>query len=242
MTVINESRTAKGYTPASSVRAAFGRARTIESITIHHWGVFGQTHDGVVNFFVNGAGTTSAHFVVSGGRIDCLVNPLDAAWHSGNGVGNATSIGIECRPEASPQDYETTAELIRFLRDNFGANLPLIPHRNWSATACPGIWDLDKLNRLAGSAAMSINTQSSNIAAATPQENPEVTPAQMQELKTFFQNEINKSINAMWATEGVTQALIQKVAEGLNGIKAGAVDVEAVAKAVNDDAAKRMQK
>ena len=148
MTAINEALTAKGYTRAADVPAVFGRRRTLDGIVIHHWGVTGQTHDGVVNFFVNGPGTTSAHFVVSEGRIHCLVSPLDAAWHSGNAVGNATTIGIECRPEATAGDYATVAELVRFLRDQYGP-LPLTPHRQWQATACPGVWDLNRLEALA---------------------------------------------------------------------------------------------
>jgi hypothetical protein len=135
------------------VPAAFGRKRTIDGIVIHHWGVFGQKHDDVVKFFVGGPGTTSAHFVVSAGRIDCLVSPLDAAWHSGNAVGNATTIGIECHPEATDEDYATVAELVNFLRSQYGP-LPLTPHRQWNATACPGIWDLPRIDRLAGSAAI----------------------------------------------------------------------------------------
>lgn len=153
MIAINESLTAKGYTPAASVPQVFGRARTIDGIVIHHWGVTGQSHDGVVNFFVNGPGETSAHFVVSEGKIHCLVSPLDAAWHSGNAVGNATTIGIECRPEATDADYATVAELVAYLRSEYG-NLPLTPHRQWQSTACPGVWDLNRINQLAGAAAI----------------------------------------------------------------------------------------
>lgn len=148
---IDESLTAKGFTPAAQVPQVYLRPRTIESITIHHWGDRGQTHDGVVNFFVNGPGLTSAHFVASEGRVNCLVSPKDAAWHAGNPVGNATSIGIECRPEASDGDYKTVGQLVAWLRSQYGANLPLIPHRNWQSTQCPGIWDLDRINREAQS-------------------------------------------------------------------------------------------
>jgi hypothetical protein len=168
MTTINESQTAKGYTPAGLVPAAFGRKRTIDGIVIHHWGSLGQKHDDVVKFFVSGPGTTSAHFVVSAGRIDCLVSPLDAAWHSGNAAGNATTIGIECRPEATDADYATVAELVSFLRSQYGA-LPLTPHRQWNATACPGVWDLAKIDRLAGSAAIapqSTPTKEDTLSAA----------------------------------------------------------------------------
>jgi N-acetylmuramoyl-L-alanine amidase CwlA len=161
MTNIDESLTAKGFTPAASVPQVFGRARTLDGIVIHHWGERGQTHDGVNNFFVNGPGSTSAHFVVSEGRITCLVNPADAAWHSGNAVGNATTIGIECRPEATDGDYVTVAELVAFLRSQYGP-LPLSPHRDWQATACPGVWDLARIDSLASG--QTISTQSSTIA------------------------------------------------------------------------------
>lgn len=162
MTNIDESLTAKGFTPAASVPQVFGRPRTIDGIVIHWWGVTGQSHDGVVNFFVNGPGSTSAHFVVSAGRIHCLVNPADAAWHSGNAVGNATTIGIECRPEATDGDYETVAELVRYLRGQYG-NLPLSPHRNWQSTACPGVWDLDRIDNLAGGIAAQGSTESTEV-------------------------------------------------------------------------------
>jgi len=179
MTTINESQTAKGYTPAARVPATFGRKRTIDGIVIHHWGSLGQKHDDVVKFFVSGPGTTSAHFVVSAGRIDCLVSPLDAAWHSGNAVGNATTIGIECHPEATDEDYATVAELVSFLRSEYGP-LPLSPHRQWNATACPGIWDLPRIDRLAGAAAIapqSSTTEEDPFMAYTDKERAEILAA-----------------------------------------------------------------
>lgn len=147
--IIDESHTAKGYTPAAQVPQVYGGPRTQDSLTIHHWGAFGQTHDGVVNFFENGPGQTSAHYVVSEGRWTCLVSPWDAAWHAGNATGNRTSIGIECRPEASEGDYRAVAELVAHLRSQVGKDLPLIPHRDWQATACPGQWDLGRIDALA---------------------------------------------------------------------------------------------
>jgi len=142
---IEESLTAKGYTPGGEVPS-----RSIEFLAIHHWGNFGQTHDGVVNFFVNGPGSTSAHYVVSAGRVHCLVSPGDVAWHAGNWDANIKSVGLELRPEATPEDYQQAAELIAHLRAQFGKpDLPLRPHRDLHATACPGIWDLGKLDAMA---------------------------------------------------------------------------------------------
>lgn len=143
---IDESLNDGDYTANGAVAGVFGTPRRYESITIHHWGSFGQTHDGVVDFFVNRNSATSAHFVVSDGRIHCLVSPQDAAWAAGNAYGNATSIHIEARPEATDGDYATIAWLVAFLREAYG-DLPLRPHNSWYNTACPGIWDLARVDR-----------------------------------------------------------------------------------------------
>ncbi|MDQ0735165.1 N-acetylmuramoyl-L-alanine amidase [Arthrobacter agilis] len=113
---IDESLSDSEFTDSLSVLGTFGTPRRIESITIHHWGSFGQTHDGVVDFFVHRNPNTSAHFVVSDGRIHCLVSPVNASWAAGNAYGNATSIHIECRPEATNGDYATVAWPARALR------------------------------------------------------------------------------------------------------------------------------
>jgi N-acetylmuramoyl-L-alanine amidase len=211
MTTINESQTAKGYTPAGLAPAAFGRPRTIEGIVIHHWGVFGQKHDDVVKFFVDGPGATSAHFVVSAGRIDCLVSPADAAWHSGNAVGNATTIGIECHPEATEADYATVAELVRYLRDQYGA-LPLSPHRQWNATACPGIWDLPKIDRLAGSAAIgAVTAQGAVTTSSAPIPAAITTPAGNEDKMLYITKAKGESV--IWIGDGITRRPVGDVAE-----------------------------
>jgi len=217
MTTINESQTAKGYTPAARVPATFGRKRTIDGIVIHHWGVLGQRHDDVVKFFVSGPGTTSAHFVVSAGRIDCLVSPLDAAWHSGNAVGNATTIGIECHPEATDEDYATVAELVSFLRATYGP-LPLSPHRQWNQTACPGIWDLPRIDRLANGSA-----------AIAPQSSPtteglfmSLTPAQEQEVLAAARL-VNRYLDAPTGSmpQKVVKALLEAPITRKGGTRSG---------------------
>ena len=136
------------FTPAAECRKVFGHDRKIESITIHWWGVDGQDFEGPISWFCRPDATTSAHYIVEAGRVACIVDPDDAAWHAGNARGNATSIGLELRPEARDGDYATAAELIRTLRDTYG-DLPLIPHRDWKATQCPGRWDLARLDALA---------------------------------------------------------------------------------------------
>lgn len=68
--------------------------------------------------------------------------------HAGDWDANLTSIGIECRPEATDADYATVAWLIAWLRARYGDH-PLYPHKQFTQTTCPGRWDLARLDRLA---------------------------------------------------------------------------------------------
>ena len=125
------------YTPAASVKTTYGMPRTIKGITIHHWGVDRQRYENVCNYLSRRGGNTSAHFVVEAGRAACLVSPANAAWHSGSAEGNATTIGIECRPEMSAADMASLVELIVWLEGIYGS-LRIYGHKDWSNTACPG--------------------------------------------------------------------------------------------------------
>ena len=110
----------------------------VDSITIHHWGVDGQSHQNVVNYLCREDGNSSAHYVASAGRVTQLVHDYDRAWHAGPG-GNPRSIGIECRPEMTDGDVATVIGLIRAIRAEHGP-LPIVGHRDWMSTDCPGRW------------------------------------------------------------------------------------------------------
>jgi len=140
-------------------------ARRVTSITIHHWGLKGQQFDTVRDFLCTNDTPTSAHYVVQAGLVACIVSPDDCAFHAGNAEGNTFSVGIECRPEATDGDYATIAELIRDIRAIYG-DIPLYPHNHWFNTACPGDYDLGRLDSLARG---TITTQSGTI---TPLEDP----------------------------------------------------------------------
>lgn len=152
------------YTPAQAL-TWYGMPRTIEGITIHWWDKPENrpTFDGTVRYLGRSGGNTSAHYVAEAGRVACLIAPENAAWHAGSARGNAKTIGIECSPYATDADYATVAELIRDLRAAYG-DLPLYRHSDWYATACPGTWDLARLDTLA---------RSGNV---TPPVTPQVTP------------------------------------------------------------------
>ncbi|MCZ4325213.1 peptidoglycan recognition protein family protein [Brachybacterium paraconglomeratum] len=112
---------------------------------------------------------TSAHYVVEAGRVACIVDPDRRAWHAGSSKGNHESIGIECRPEATEGDYATVAALVADLRAVYG-DLPLKPHRAWTSTACPGVWDLGKIDRLARGvkAPVKVSSGGTSVPAAKP--------------------------------------------------------------------------
>lgn len=137
-TVVDETTwNSPSFTPKAAVPAVFGRARTTSRVTIHHWGNDGQRFNDVADYLSRAGGNTSAHFVVEAGRVACLVSPENAAWHSGSAEGNATSIGIECRPEMSEGDITELVALIEWLEDVYGPQEVWL-HQEWSATACPG--------------------------------------------------------------------------------------------------------
>lgn len=123
----------------------------IKEIVIHHWGVDGQTFEGVIDWFTNNA-PTSAHFVVEAGRVACLVDLSDTAYHAGNWLHNLESIGIECRPEMSEEDFATLVELVRYLFSEVG-KVRIVGHQDIVPTSCPGRYyaRLPELRRLAES-------------------------------------------------------------------------------------------
>lgn len=135
------------YTP-EQVKARWGLSRTFTEITVHHWGSTGQRFDSVAAWLCNKDSQVSAHYVVGDGRVARLVSEGNVAWTNGSRAGNATAITIECRPEASDEDYRLVAELIKDIRSRRG-DLPVRPHRVWTSTTCPGRWDLIRLDRLA---------------------------------------------------------------------------------------------
>lgn len=119
---------------------------TIDTLTIHHWGEVGAQFWPTVDWVCRQGGDTSAHEVIEAGRVAQLINFGNAAWHSGSFEGNTTSYSLELNPRASDGDYATAAERIADIWATYGYK-PLRPHKSWSATACPGAYDLGRLER-----------------------------------------------------------------------------------------------
>lgn len=139
-------------TTSNSPNFTQGRGgKSITGITVHWYGDPNQNPqaESVVNWLCNPASQVSANFVATGTgrRVWQIVDDQNTAWHCGNWNGNQTTIGIECDPRARNEDYDVVAELIADLWRYYGEKT-LYPHKYWVSTACPGVYDLSRLNRL----------------------------------------------------------------------------------------------
>lgn len=161
--VPNKAVTAVRQSPNYSAGRPAGAPNTI---TIHWWGSYGQTHDGVVNYLCRKNGDTSAHYVASSQGVTQIVSDRDRAWHAG-ALGNPRSIGIECRPEMTDQDFAMVAKLVAAIREEHG-DLPLKGHKDWMATQCPGTWyaQLARLDQMARGSATALPAKSTATTAA----------------------------------------------------------------------------
>src|SRR5690606_24295570 len=126
------------------------RPRTIEAIAIHWWGDpnTNPSYEGVISWLTNPASQASAHFVITGtGRRAAQLADFDrAAWATNSA--NPYVVALELDPRARDEDYDVAAEVIAQIWDAFGYK-PLVPHKQFTATACPGSYNLARLEALA---------------------------------------------------------------------------------------------
>lgn len=110
----------------------------ITGIVVHHYGVMGSTYAGTIRTLTKPTAAASAHFVIDADRVAQLVALSDTAYHADNWPVNLCTIGIECPPEALPEQIETLVQLIAGLYKVYGRVLPLTGHKDHAKTACPG--------------------------------------------------------------------------------------------------------
>lgn len=192
---VDYSQNSPNYTAAAQVRAAYGYPRTIDWITIHWWGdpSTNPTIEGVVSWFTQTRSQVSAHDIItgSGNRVFVMVNYGDAAWHAGNALGNASSLGFECDPRCRPEDYEAVSQDIAETWKYYGRIIPLRKHSSWKQTACPGNYDLDRLyNR-----AVEIYNGAPVVTPPTPAPITEVSREVFNPLKQFKTNKDTRLYN-----------------------------------------------
>lgn len=117
-----------------------------KGFAIHWWGDGSPQFWPIVDLLVNRAaqGSASVTFVAESGLVACLTSPFEVAWAQGdgaNGWGNRNLVSIECNPRCSAEDRETVAELIADQHIQNGIPINLYPHKKFTATACPGVWE-----------------------------------------------------------------------------------------------------
>lgn len=157
----------KKRTPNQSSRTSRGYPATPAGITIHHWGSDGQQHENVVHWLTTSDNkNSSAHDVVSAGRVTELADATQRTWHSGSNRGNGTTIGIECRPEMSAEDWDTLVERCADHEERFGS-LKYWKHSDWKNTACPGRYR-DRIGELVDD----INAEHARRKAGKPKRDP----------------------------------------------------------------------
>lgn len=130
---------------AAQCRSYYGVPYQFREIQIHWWGdpATKPLHDGVVNYIANKTGG-SVNYVASGGRVTRMVSEQDCALTTQNG--NPYGIKIECSPYGTDTDYQTIGWLVADIRKRYG-NIPLVPHKKYWNTACPGTLSLDRINK-----------------------------------------------------------------------------------------------
>lgn len=193
--VLDSNPSSNYYTP-TEVLTNYKQPRKVLGVTIHWWNDprNAGTHDGTANYLARKGGDTSAHYVVSPGRVTRLVDDKNAAWHAGNAVGNATTIGIECNPHDVEGTLVTVAALIRDLEKKHG-DLKVYRHRDWRSTTCPGAYSsrIDKLVNLVNSA------PSGNATSAKTETLEEWIMSNEDKVRQIIREEISGTINHLTA-------------------------------------------
>lgn len=116
--------------------------------------------------FQNTGRNTSAHYGVGQSDVHQYVDEGNTAFHAGNWLENLQSIGIEHEDFGSDHFtdalYANSASLIRDICARYGLPInrdTIRPHNQFTATACPGALDIDRLIREANNQSNQGNNQ-----------------------------------------------------------------------------------
>ena len=151
--------------------------RPIRAVVLHH---NGSTGTGVVPN-VWRTREASAHYQIENGEIISTLDESLVAWAVGDWNANTETISIENQNETGAPSWkvwraneDAAARLVADICRRYGLPIngsTVLPHRHFSATACPGGLDLNYVISQAGG-----NTQ--NVAPQTPQQPAMTPPAQ----------------------------------------------------------------
>lgn len=133
------------YMSPAQCQAYYGKPYRISEIQIHWWDspTAKPTHDGIVSYGLRRA-EGSVNYVASAGRVTKMVEENMCAITTQGG--NPYGLKIECSPYGTDGDYQTIAWLVADIWKRYG-RLPLVPHKKYWNTACPGTLDLGRIER-----------------------------------------------------------------------------------------------
>lgn len=130
----------------------------IDRIVIHHNATTSK-NVAMETWYERNGNWTSAHYEIAGNEIWGCVGEQYCAFHSGDKTMNRRSIGLEhVNATGAPNwtiseaTYQTSARLIADICKRYSIPIDtrhIIPHKQVSATECPGGIDMSKLIRMA---------------------------------------------------------------------------------------------
>lgn len=157
---------------AISPNRYIGRAYPVEKITIHHMaGNLTVEQCGAI-FARPSAQASSNYGVGTDARVGCYVDEADAAWTSADYENDNRAVTIEVANDnlstwsSSSKAYNKTVELVVDICRRNGikelvytgdASGNLTEHRMFAATACPGPWWHDRMERFAADVNAKLN-------------------------------------------------------------------------------------
>lgn len=121
----------------------YGKPYKPIELHIHWWDDPSKkpSHDGVVAYIKKKTGG-SVNYVVSAGKVTCMVAEENCALTTQSG--NPYGIKLECSPYGTDEDYRTIGQLVADIQRRRG-RLPLVPHKRYYNTSCPGTLNLARI-------------------------------------------------------------------------------------------------
>lgn len=239
----------------------------VQGIVIHHAAT--TSIEAVAVTFSHAARQASAHYAVQNDMVQQYVHEYDGAWHAGDWWANTHTIGIENVNATGEPDWlvdERTVETCCELMADIAYRHDLYPlkrnenvwgHKDFQATMCPGVlydrldWMCDRANTIYYKKYIEQEDEDMAITHEEMEQIAELCAAKVAESAYWPEDK-----KEQWGAEGkgtgkymrnsynilrFIHDLLVKVNAKIDKISAGNVDYKALAKAVNDDAAKRMQ-
>lgn len=130
------------YLPKNSPCDTGEQLKQLAFVTVHWVGPYpGQTPEIVRQYWIDSGTEASAHVIIKDDVVlECW--PLDKkAWHTGHGVGNDYSVGIELIPENTRGKFsdKTIATLKEYL-NTYLKDKPILRHYDWNKKLCPAYY------------------------------------------------------------------------------------------------------